>query len=429
MDANKRKFLKMTGGVVAAIGLPAMGWYSSSLFAAAPIIPNRRKLVILHLDGGNDGVNTLIPIDPTQFGLYQSMRPDIYIPLANVLPVGFDASGIRFGLHPAMASLMPYQSNLALFPATHTGVNSNRSHFFQHDMLDAGLFTGGAPSLDQKGWLGRYLDNKYLSPPGGIIAQDFAGGDQFLLDGNTFVLKFRDPAQQDLGTGSTTISTAMWNDIKLVSSGTTDPHLRTYSSEQHHVFDEVLPRLTAVNFNRLPGATYPTGLGSDFKKAADMLIALPELEVIHLSQGGYDTHSTQGGVTGQQANILKTMADSMAAFYADLVNYDPALNSNVAVIVMSEFGRTVHQNQDKGTDHGQATSWMVFGGGIRGGVYGNYPGLELAKLEANDWLRTTIDYRDIFTELTGPRFLGATAAQANALFPGYAGATNPLNFT
>jgi uncharacterized protein (DUF1501 family) len=147
-----------------------------------------------------------------------------------------------------------------------------------------------------------------------------------------------------------------------------------------------------------------------------------------LAQGGYDTHTDQGGIVGQQANILKTMADSMAALYADLANHDPALNSNVAVVVMSEFGRTVHQNQDAGTDHGQATSWMVFGGGIRGGVYGRYPGLEAANLEANDWLRTTIDYRDIFSELVGPKFLGASTAQANALFPGYTGATNPLNF-
>ncbi len=319
--------------------------------------------------------------------------------------------------------------NLALFPATHTGVNSNRSHFFQHDMLDAGLYTGGANALDSKGWLGRYLDNKYTTAPGGIIAQDFAGGDQFILDGNTFVLSFTNPVQQDLGTGSAAISDAIWNDMKIVKPSTRGVHRNKYLSEQKNVFDEILPRLKGVNFNRVAGARYPGGVGSSFKQAADMLIALPELEVIHLAQGGYDTHVDQGSVTGQHANILKAMADSMAAFYADLANHSSALNNNVAVVVMSEFGRTVHQNVDKGTDHGQATSWMVFGGGIRGGLYGRYPGLELANLEANDWLRTTVDYRDIFSELVGPRFLGATAAQANALFPGYAGAVNPLNFT
>ena len=203
MDANKRKFLKMTGALAASMSIPILSSFPFGLRAATTITPNRRKLVILHLDGGNDGVNTVIPINAAQYALYQSMRPDIYIPLANILPFGFDVSGTQFGLHPAMASLMQYQSNLALFPATHTGVNSNRSHFFQHDMLDAGLFTGGPTTPDQKGWLGRYLDNKYITQPGGIIAQDFAGGDQFLLDGNTFVLKFTDPARQDLGAGST----------------------------------------------------------------------------------------------------------------------------------------------------------------------------------------------------------------------------------
>ncbi len=430
MSVSRRNFLKYAGGLAAAASVPSLLF---TMKANAAINANPKKLVILTLNGGNDGVNTVIPIDSAQYALYQTYRPSISIPLADILPFGANAAGMQFGLHPAMASLMPYMGNLALFPATHTGSNSNRSHFYQEDLIDAGLHTQTAtePGGYAKGWMGRYFDGKYASQPEGVIAEDLAPGHSHFYKGNTFVLSVGDPSNLALGTDAST-SNNIWMDIHgRQNSAQMSGYAGAYAYQQESLFASI-DRVRSVNFLRTPGVPYPTRttaggtvytpkLSSDFNKAADMLAVLPELESIHIMQDGYDTHANQGGVTGSQANLLSLMSDSLAAFFADLTSMGMA--NDVMVVVKTEFGRTVKQNQTNGTDHGQASCWMAFGGAVRGGVHGGYAGLD--NLDANDWLRPMVDYRDILSEMLG-RFMGATTS--NAFFPSYGGATSPLGF-
>lgn len=423
MSISRRNFLKYAGGLAAAVSAPSLLF---TMQANAAIIPNPRKLVVLTLNGGYDGLNLAIPIDSAQYSLYQGYRPGIGIPMANILPFGTDAAGYQFGLHPAMSSIMPYMGNLALFPATHTGPQSNRSHFYQEDLIDAGLHTdtAGYPSGYNKGWLGRYFDAKYTTPPEGVIAQDFAPGHSHFSKGDTFVLGVSDPSNLALGT-STATSNSIWADIhSRQDPAAMSGYAGDYARQQESLFAVIDRVQTTVNFGRIPSVTYPTTkIGSDFNKAADMLATLPELESIHVMQDGYDTHASQGGVTGNQANLFQAMSDALAAFYADLSAL--GLAYDVMVVIKSEFGRTVRQNQTNGTDHGQATCWMAFGGSVAGGVYGNYPGIEAANLDGGNWLMPTIDYRDILSEAFG-QFLGSSTP--DAYFPGYAGATNPLGF-
>ncbi len=430
MDHKRRTFLKGVGAVSASMLMPM----SFSMRSAHAAVPGNKKLIVLNMHGGNDGLNLAIPTEANQYALYQGYRPNISIPMADILPMGQDASGMDFGLHPSMAALQPNFDKLAVFPATHSALGTyphNRSHFYQMDIYGAGK-TGDDPfATDGKGWVGRYYDNRYPGLAPGIVGQDFTTAAHGTFNGNTFLLQMATPNNVNLGANSTAVSDAIWDDIKDISTADPASYAGKFGEKQHVFFDEVLGRLGDVDFNRMTNAIYPTGVGTKFKYAAAMLLAIPELEVLHISIGGFDTHKDQGlGVnaingTEQQTRILKNWADAIAAFYDDLGVADPALRANTVVTVQTEFGRTIKENGDKGTDHGNASCWMAFGDAVKGGVYGSYPGIEEANLNGGNWLRPTIDYRDIFSEVLGSH-LGYT--DPNSPFPGYTGAPNPYGF-
>ncbi len=445
MDKTRRAVLKGMGGLVASMSLPFQ--FLPRLGNAAPV-PVLRKLVVIQLKGGNDGVNTIVPMTGGQYGHYTGLRPDIALLLRDLTPFGsaplFENPGafVELGLNPALSGLLPLHDKLAVFPATHSGLGSDTSHFFQFDYIDNGYATDAVFTPDGAGWAGRFLDSQFLGQtPDGIISFDF-GSTRKLFRGNVPSISLLDPENLDLGTSSQAEADAIWDDVKAASEGVTSGHAGAYAAAQQQLFDNALARLDPqfVDFNRTPGATYSGELGAKLRKTAAMLIGLPELEMVHLEVGGFDTHNNQvdtaDTTTGRHADLLRQLGDSLAAFYYDLQAEDQQtggnLLNNVAVVVMSEFGRTVDGNGNAGTDHGQATPWFAFGGPIVGGIYGDYPGLAPDQLVSNGggrfWLRQTVDYRDILSELLGPYFLGGSIAQANAAFPGYGGAVNPLNF-
>src|SRR5437773_1660243 len=138
--------------------------------------------------------------------------------------------------------------------------------------------------------------------------------------------------------------------------------------------------------------------------------ALPR--ILCADVGGWDTHVGQGNERGQLANRLRELAAALAAFTQDLGDR----MADVAVLTMSEFGRTVAENGNRGTDHGHATAMLVIGGGVRGGkVYGRWPGLAQVRLHEGRDLAVTTDFRALFTEVAA-RHLGVPAG----LFPGWA---------
>jgi uncharacterized protein (DUF1501 family) len=152
------------------------------------------------------------------------------------------------------------------------------------------------------------------------------------------------------------------------------------------------------------GATYPGGtFGRSLMQIAQMIKANLGVEVAFADIGGWDTHANQGGAAGQLANRFREFSSGLAALYQDLGDR----MADVVVLTMSEFGRTVRQNGNRGTDHGHATCFMVMGGPIRGGkVYGKWPGLAREQLNEGRDLALTTDYRDVFAELS-QKHLGA----------------------
>ena len=160
---------------------------------------------------------------------------------------------------------------------------------------------------------------------------------------------------------------------------------------------------------------YPRGrYGDSLKQVAQLIKADVGVEVAFTEIGGWDHHAAEGGVQGQLAQRLRELGLSLAAFEKDLGDR----MQDVVAVTLTEFGRTVHENGNRGTDHGHASVSLVMGGGVRGGkVQGRWPGLEERSLyEARD-LAVTTDFRDLLGELL-TRHLGDR--DLTKVFPGYA---------
>jgi uncharacterized protein (DUF1501 family) len=169
------------------------------------------------------------------------------------------------------------------------------------------------------------------------------------------------------------------------------------------------------------GAQYPRGkLGESVKQIAQLIKADVGLEVAFADMGGWDTHANQGNEKGQLAQRLAEFSQSLAALYRDLGDR----MADVVVLTMSEFGRTVRENGNRGTDHGHATAMLVLGGAVKGGrMVGRWPGLAREQLYEGRDLAVTTDFRNLFAEVA-VRHLGVPASAP--LFPGFT--TNPAKY-
>jgi uncharacterized protein (DUF1501 family) len=180
---------------------------------------------------------------------------------------------------------------------------------------------------------------------------------------------------------------------------------------------EAVKMLKAADPQRFPpehGAQYPRGrFGESLKQIAQLIKAEVGLEVAFADVGGWDTHAAQGNERGQLAARLGEFAQGLRAFSQDLGDR----MADVVVLTMSEFGRTVRENGNRGTDHGHGTAMLVLGGAVRGGRgHGTWPGLRPDQLFEGRDLAVTTDFRHLFAEVA-VKHLGIPPGAP--LFPGF----------
>ncbi len=162
------------------------------------------------------------------------------------------------------------------------------------------------------------------------------------------------------------------------------------------------------------GAPGPAGFGNDATRLARLIRRDPSIRLAFLALGGWDTHVNQGGASGQLANHLHPLAQGLADFRSALGD----AWSETIVLVISEFGRTVHQNGNGGTDHGHANAMWVMGGPVHGRkIYGRWPGLAPSQLYQQRELAVTTDFREPISSVLETH-LGLGAAQIERVFPG-----------
>jgi len=375
---DRRVFLKSSGMALVAGGLLPNVFVK---MASAATTGGKKVVVAVFQRGAVDGLNVVVPYGEAA---YYAARPTIAIPRADVL----DLDGF-FGVHPALASVLPYfKDKSAAFVHAVGSPDATRSHFDAQDFMESG--TPGVKTT-QDGFLARaVMQTRETSP---LRAVALGPALPRILAGNANAVTIGNIAQFGIRGG------AAVNDAFASMYGGFEAAKILKSTDPAKLLPE-------------NGAVYPaTPLGNSLKQIAQLIKAKVGLEVAFTDVGGWDTHAGEGGAQGQLANNLRNFSDAIAAFAKDL----GARMGDVTLVTMSEFGRTVRENGNRGTDHGHANFMMLLGGGVKGGkVYGKWPGL--TNLYENRDLAVTTDFRDVFAEVLTGR-LGV--ASLRTVFPGY----------
>src|SRR5690242_15900746 len=402
--ATRRGFLK--GSALAIFGVGAApSWLGRSVFAAEGTGRRKKILVAIFQRGAVDGLNMVAPFGEKR---YYDMRPTIAIPA----PDGGRNSAIDldgfFGLHPSLAPLKPIydSSHLAIIDAVGSP-DPTRSHFDAQDFMESG--TPGVKSTED-GWLNRALQTAPEDRPSPFRAVAFGPYLPRTLSGSAAAVAISDLNQFKLYGPQQTVE----GGFEAMYAQTVDQALRGVGQETFEAIDQ-LKKINPDSYQPENGAQYPSGrFGKSLQEIAELFKADVGLEVAFLDSGGWDHHVNEGGVDGRLSNLLRDLGQGIAAFHQDMGDR----MGDVVFVSMSEFGRTAHENGNRGTDHGHANCMFLMGGDIKGGkVYSRWPGMNESQLHDGRDLAVTTDYRSVLGEIMA-RHLGAPSL--NAVFPGFA---------
>ncbi len=397
---DRRTFLKCGACSLVALAGPPRFLVRTAAAAAS----SGKVLVAVFQRGAVDGLSMVMPHGDPGYAAARSaiaLRP----PKAGETDRAIDLDGF-FALHPALAPLVPLWQNRSLAVVHACGSpDTTRSHFDAQDYMESG--TPGLKST-QDGWLARAV--KAL-PATAAPFRAVALGPALprSLQGEIGAIAMQSIERFDVRAGDP--DSARRGFESLYARGVSD----LLSGTGRETFEAVklLKRADAARIPPANGAEYPSGaFGEAMRQIAQLVKANVGLEVAFADMQGWDTHVGQGAEQGQLAFRLREFGGALAAFARDLGER----MADVVVLTMSEFGRTVAENGNRGTDHGHATAMLVLGGPVRGGkVYGRWPGLGRERLFEGRDLAVTTDFRTLFTEVA-TRHLGAPAAP---LFPGW----------
>ena len=369
--SNRRDFIKQAGLISAGSLFIPRFLNANALNSNSP-----RRLVVIQLSGGNDGLNTVVPYRNDD---YYYNRPQISVSDSDVLRLDDE-----LGLNPGMSSFRELFDQGYVSIYNNVGYpNPNRSHFRAMDIWQSGL----PESKEQTGWLGRYLDHACqgndLAP-----AIEIDGSLSLALKGNRekglavenpdrFYRSIRDPQISNIA--------------KRTYSGDNDDLNYLYK-----VLHNVQYSAEYIREHYRKGSStqlYPANkFGNHLKAIAQLINSKIETKVFYVSLPGFDTHA---GQPAKQRNLLKTYSDGVAAFVKDLKRSGEF--DNTLILTFSEFGRRVKENGSRGTDHGKANNVFIVGGKLKeAGIINEQP--DLNDLDDGD-LAFSIDFRQIYSTI------------------------------
>ena len=348
--------------------------------------PGNKVLVVLQLSGGNDGLNTIIPITND---IYYRERPKLSISKTDAIKLTDDA-----GIHPELKSLADAFGSGDMAIINNVGYpNPDRSHFRSLDIWHS---ASNSNEYINTGWLGRYLDsvcNNCAEPTQALELDDVLS---LALKGQEHKgLAFKDPKRL--------FNTSQSKYLKDLN---TAHHNHEHEKPVDYLYKTMAATLSSANYiyekskQHSTTTTYPTTeLGKNFKTIASLIFSDINTKVYYVSLGSFDTHVNQ---QNQQQKLFKEMNDAIAAFIKDLK--DNNRFNDVVLTTFSEFGRRVSQNASNGTDHGTANSMFMIGGGLKQkGFINNLP--DLSNLQDGD-LQYTVDFKSVYATLLN-KWLGA----------------------
>ena len=414
---KRRKFLKDTAKAAALPiflnGIPLTAFSKSAMFNA---IDNEsdRILVLVELNGGNDGLNTVIPIE--HYSKLSALRPNLLIPESKVLKLND-----KTGLHPSMSGMKSLYDNAKLKVVQNVGYqNQNRSHFRSTDIWKSG---SGASEYLQTGWLGRYFDKKYPGFP-----EDYPNAECT----DPFAITIGSLVSETCQGSSGNFSMALIDPTSLFTLNEGEdgnPNMNTcYGMElgflreallQTNSYIQVIKSANDLGKNKV---AYPANnsLADQLKLVAKLISGGLKSKVYITGISGFDTHASQvednDTTTGTHADLLSQVSEAIAAFQADLASQGN--EERVIGMTFSEFGRQIQSNFSSGSDHGTAAPMFMFGPCVNPGILGNNPMIP-DQVKNQEGVAMEIDFRSVYGTILKDWFKMSDADISEILFAGW----------
>lgn len=394
---NRRDFLKTSA--MAALPLTLSGF---PLFATAKSLAsqfysneNDKILVLVQLQGGNDGLSTLF--HAPQYANLSAVRNNILVGESSILPLQND-----YGFHPSLQGLRDVWSKGALNIVQNVAYpNANRSHFRSTDIWNTG---SSAEEFLSTGWLGRYYDIDHDDYPTGypnadhphpfaltmgkIVSETCEG-----MNAN-YSLSLLDPFNPGtalVGAGGTIPSNCYGDALSFVNETVT----------QTNAFSQVIMSAANAGNNLSPKWTsLSTELSQKLKNVALLISGGLQTKVYIVQLGGFDTHDNQvvNGATntGIHASLLQQMSDAICAFQDDVERL--GVDDRVVGMTYSEFGRRIRSNAALGTDHGTAAPMFLFGSKVQNQILGTHPLID-PQVDGDAGVEMEFDYREVYATI------------------------------
>jgi uncharacterized protein (DUF1501 family) len=421
---KRREFLKRTLPLTA---VPfSLNGFRAVAFGAQSVPPAAfqtgaaldRVLVWVQLNGGNDGINTVIPLD--QYSTYTGLRPNIAIPADRVLPLGGAA-----GLHPAMTGMKSLYDEEKLCVVQGVSYpNPNFSHFRATEIW---LTASNYDEYLDSGWLGRYLEDEFPGYPSGYpnegmpdppalqIGSSVSVGFQGPLQSTAITIQNPDTFYQ-LVSGS---SSGGQDEVPPTAAGQELLFVRRVASQSMDFAGRVKAAADrAQNKSALYPAAGQNTLADQLKIVARLIAGGLMTRTYLVSLGGFDTHSNQvltaDPATGTHAILLGRLSEALRAFADDLEIL--GCDHRVVTMTFSEFGRRVASNASLGTDHGTTQPVFLVGSRVKGGMVGRAP--SLTDLSGGN-LKMQFDFRTVYAAILRQWFRVEEAEQTDVLLRGF----------
>ncbi|MCC7475203.1 MAG: DUF1501 domain-containing protein [Pirellulales bacterium] len=395
MNFSRREVLQVVGGAASAAVVNSGGVLMRDALAAPRKPQASPALVAVFLRGGLDALSTLVPYADNDYARY---RPAIALAAPDAGDKAVLHLDSTFGFNPNMRALHELYNQGMCIPIINVGSpHPTRSHFDAQDFMER-----GAPGMRQvaTGWLNRYLQTTRSSNDPNLRAVSMQPLLPRALRGDYPVLaKPQQKADHALALYSQLYSAEMADRPARQSNQGMGLGTKQAVEEFGARTIEQLWELTRILEQPSPvPVEYPRGqFGDQMRDVAKLIKSQCGLEIAAVDYGGWDHHINVGPLDGQLGKRLSDVSGTLGAFVADL---GPAMMRKTTILVMSEFGRTVRENNNQGTDHGHGGLMLVVGGSLNGRkTYGEWLGLEESKLYQRRDLPVLTDFRIVFAEL------------------------------
>lgn len=398
---KRRSFIKKTAagivlpGILNGLSVKAFGNSPLAMMLSPEFTQTDRVLVLIQLNGGNDGLNMVLNLD--RYGELSTARASILIPQNSVLPLNGQTN---VGLHPAMTGLQSMYNDGKLLIVQGVGYpQQNFSHFRSTDIW---MTASNSNQSLATGWIGRYLNNEYPNFPNGYpnatmpdpLAIQIGSSSAIAFQGPSF------PMSMTINSVSSfyNLVNGIQDPVSNTPAGFELDYIRTIHSQSQSYTNSLLTAAGRVTTH----ANYPTGnaLADQLKIIVKLIKGGLQTRVYMVSLGGFDTHSAQVDAAdtriGEHADLLGTLSEAIKAFQDDLAFQ--GIEDRVLGMTFSEFGRRIISNGSGGTDHGSGAPMFIFGQNLHGGVLGTSPTIPSAATAADN-ISMQYDFRSVYASI------------------------------